>query len=344
MNKNKDSRKVVSPEAVNEIERKVDLTLRPTDFNQFVGQKRVKEKLSMFVEAAKRRSESLDHCLFYGPPGLGKTTLAHIIGNVMGVEVKETTGPALEKPGDLAALLTNLGEGSVFFIDEIHRLGKNIEEALYPAMQNFQLDLIVGEGPSAKSIKLELPSFTLVGATTRAGFLTGAMRDRFGILERLNFYSKKEIKKIIVRSARILEIKIEEGGAAELAKRSRGTPRIANRLLKRVRDYAQVKADGVITEDVANKALRMFEVDNMGLDEMDRRILKTLIEKFEGGPVGLGSLSVAVSEEEDTIADVYEPFLIQSGFMSRTPSGRKAAPLAYRHLGIKDKGDEWSLF
>ncbi len=325
-------------------QKSADIKLRPLNFNEFIGQQKLKDKLIMFVEAAQKRKEPLDHCLFYGPPGLGKTTLAHIIGKQTGVPVKETSGPALEKPGDLASLLTNLPERGVFFIDEIHRLNKVVEEALYPAMQSYQLDIIVGEGPSARSIKLNLPAFTLVGATTKAGSITAAMRERFGIQERLSFYSVEELKQIVLRSAYILEVEIEEEGADEIAFRSRGTPRIANSYLRRVRDYAQVKEGGVITKEVACGAFKMFEVDEKGLDPMDRKILKTIIEKFSGGPVGLGSLAVSVGEDEETIADVYEPFLIQRGFLSRTSKGRKATRLGFEHTGLKISGKDQELF
>lgn len=314
-------------------EEKIDSTLRPRDLSEYIGQSKLKEKLSIFMEAALKREEALDHCLFSGPPGLGKTTLANIIATEMGANIKATSGPAIERPGDLAALLTNLEEKDVLFIDEIHRLSTVVEEVLYPAMEDFQLDIIIGQGPSAKSIKLELPHFTLVGATTRAGLLTSPLRDRFGIVARLDFYNKEELAIIVKRSAQILNIPITEEGAGELARRSRGTPRIANRLLKRARDFAQVRANGLLDARVAGQALQLLEVDERGLDAMDRKILKTIIDKFGGGPVGVETLSAAISEEKDTIEDVYEPFLIQSGLIQRTPRGRLATDLAYQYFG-----------
>jgi Holliday junction DNA helicase RuvB len=322
----------------------LDVSLRPQGFSDYIGQDRVKENLHIFIEAAKRRGEALDHALFYGPPGLGKTTLAYIIAREMNVNIKTTSGPVIEHAGELSAVLTNLGERDVLFIDEIHRLNRVVEEILYPAMEDFQLDLIVGQGPSARSIKMNLPKFTLVGATTRAGLLTSPLRDRFGIIHRLEFYTPEHLKQIIHRSAQILQIQIHESGAMEIAKRSRGTPRIANRLLRRVRDYAQVRADGIITQEVADKALKMLEVDEQGLDQMDRKLLLTIIEKFDGGPVGLETLAAAISEEKDTLEDVYEPFLIQLGYLERTPRGRKATRLAYQHFGIESTGqkDLWT--
>lgn len=316
---------------------KLDITLRPQKLTEFIGQEKLKENLSIFIEAAKKRKEPLDHCLFYSPPGLGKTTLSHIIANEMGVAIRATSGPVLERVGDLASLLTDLHDGDVFFIDEIHRLNHLVEEALYPAMEDFKLDIVIGEGPSARSIKLDLPRFTLIGATTRAGLLTGPLRDRFGIIGHLNFYTLAELEKIVLRSAKILEIEIEQGGANELAKRSRGTPRIINRLLKRVRDYAQVKGNGVITRQTADTALEMLSIDSAGLDEMDRRILQTIINKFSGGPVGIETIAIAVNEEVDTITDVYEPFLIQVGFLARTARGRVVTDNAYNHLQLQPK-------
>ncbi len=315
-------------------EEQIDRSLRPQSLADYVGQNSVKEKLSIFIQAAKQRNEPLDHCLFSGPPGLGKTSLAIIIANEMGANIKSTSGPAIERPGDLAALLTNLEERDVLFIDEIHRLNTTVEEILYPAMEDFQLDIMIGQGPSAKTIKLDLPRFTLVGATTRAGLLTSPLRDRFGVVARLDFYSHEELATIVKRSAKILDIPITAEGAFELARRARGTPRIVNRLLKRSRDYAQVKAQGMLDAKVAGEALKLLEVDERGFDHMDRKILLTILEKFQGGPVGVETLSSAISEEKDTIEDVYEPFLIQCGFIQRTPRGRVATDLAYQYFGL----------
>mgnify|MGYP000586700102 FL=1 len=323
-----------------------DNSLRPSQLAEYVGQEKIKENLNIFIAAAKMREESLDHVLFYGPPGLGKTTLANIIAAEMGANIKSTSGPVIEKTGDLAALLTNLKKGDVLFIDEIHRLSNVIEEILYSAMEDYKLDIMIGQGPSARSIKLELPPFTLVGATTRAGLLTSPLRDRFGVVHRLDYYNEKELETILTRSAGILEIDIVPEGANEIARRSRGTPRIANRLLRRVRDYAQVKADGIITREVANDALEMMEVDGKGLDKMDHKLLLALIEKYSGGPVGIESLAATISEEKDTIEEVLEPYLIQTGFIQRTPRGRVATPLAYKHFNKlpPSKNDQESLF
>jgi holliday junction DNA helicase RuvB len=311
----------------------LEATLRPRALDDYVGQEKAKGNLALFIDAARGRGEALDHVLLYGPPGLGKTTLANIIACEMGVSIKSTSGPVIERPGDLAAILTNLEAHDVLFIDEIHRLSHVVEEILYPAMEDFQLDIIIGQGPSARTIKLDLPKFTLVGATTRAGLLSSPLRDRFGVISRLEFYTNEELAFIVTRSARIFNMAIDPDGAMELARRSRGTPRIANRLLRRVRDFAQVRASGVITRAVADQALELLEIDQMGFDTMDRMILLTIIDKFGGGPVGLDTIAAAISEESDTIEDVYEPFLIQNGFLNRTPRGRVATPAAYRHFG-----------
>lgn len=311
-----------------------DYSLRPRTMAEYIGQEKVKEKLSIFAEAALGRKDALDHVLLYGPPGLGKTTLAGIIAAEMGVSLRVTSGPAIERPGDLAAILTNLADRDVLFIDEIHRLNHSVEEVLYPAMEDYALDIMIGKGPSARSIRLPLPRFTLVGATTRAGMLTSPLRDRFGVICRLELYETPELQRIVERSAGILGIRIDSAGSMEIARRSRGTPRIANRLLKRVRDYAQIRADGIITLGVAKEGLQLLEVDDLGLDQVDRRILEAIITKFNGGPVGLDTLSAATNEEAVTIEDVYEPFLMQQGFIARTPRGRVVLPLAYKHLGI----------
>ena len=320
---------------ITEEDQKNEGSLRPKLLSDYVGQEKAKGNLKIYIEAAKQRGDSLDHVLFYGPPGLGKTTLAGIIANEMGVHMKVTSGPAIEKPGEMAAILNNLQEGDILFVDEIHRLNRQEEEVLYPAMEDFAIDIMIGKGSSARSIRLDLPKFTLVGATTRAGLLTAPLRDRFGVIHHLEFYTVEELKTIILRSASLLDVEIDEAGALELAKRSRGTPRLANRLLKRVRDFAQVKYEGKIDQKVASFALDLLEVDTCGLDQVDRRLLLTLIEKFNGGPVGLDTLAAAIGEDSGTIEDVYEPYLIQNGFLNRTPRGRMATELAFHHLGIE---------
>lgn len=327
------SRRIITTENLEE-DVKIESHLRPQLLDDYIGQEKAKEILKVYITAAKERGEALDHVLFYGPPGLGKTTLAGIIANEMHVNIKITSGPAIEKPGEMAAILNNLQEGDVLFVDEIHRLNRQVEEVLYPAMEDYAIDIMIGKGASARSIRLDLPKFTLVGATTRVGMLTAPLRDRFGVIHRLEFYTVEELKKIIARSAKVLDVGIDDAGATALARRSRGTPRLANRLLKRVRDFAQVKYDGYITEDVANYALDLLDVDKCGLDQTDRNLLMTIIERFDGGPVGLDTLAASLSEDSGTIEDVYEPYLLKNGFIQRTPRGRIVTDLAYAHLGI----------
>ena len=333
------SRRIITTENLEE-DVKIESHLRPQLLDDYIGQEKAKEILKVYIAAAKERGEALDHVLFYGPPGLGKTTLAGIIANEMHVNIKITSGPAIEKPGEMAAILNNLQEGDVLFVDEIHRLNRQVEEVLYPAMEDYAIDIMIGKGASARSIRLDLPKFTLVGATTRVGMLTAPLRDRFGVIHRLEFYTVEELKRIIARSAKVLDVGIDDAGATALARRSRGTPRLANRLLKRVRDFAQVKYDGYITEDVANYALDLLDVDKCGLDQTDRTLLMTIIERFDGGPVGLDTLAASLSEDSGTIEDVYEPYLLKNGFIQRTPRGRIVTDLAYAHLGILKQNHE----
>ena len=338
-----DSERIVS-QVLREEDTEFDVSLRPTQFREFIGQEKIKENIAIYIEAAKKRKEPLDHVLLFGPPGLGKTTLAHLISKEMNANIRITSGPVLERAGDLAGILTNLQEGDVLFIDEIHRLSHVVEEYLYPAMEEYILDIMLDKGPNARSVRMNLPRFTLIGATTRSGLLTSPLRSRFGIVERLNYYSDAELSSVVKRSARILNVEIDASGALEIARRARGTPRIANRLLRRVRDFAQVKADGKITADVADRALQMLEVDDAGLDQMDKRIIQYIMNQCEGGPVGLNSLSVAVGEESETLEEIYEPYLIQRGFLKRTSSGRVLTKLAYSHFGVepgKHQKDLW---
>ena len=328
-----DEDRLISPELENSNEERLENSLRPKTLDEYIGQDKVKENMKIYIEAAKKRGEPLDHCLFYGPPGLGKTTLSNIISNEMNSNIKITSGPAIEKPGDLAAILTNLSEFDVLFIDEIHRLSKSVEEILYPALEDYTLDIIIGKGPSARSIRLDLPKFTLIGATTKAGSLTTPLRDRFGIVQKLELYKPEDLQTIVERSARILDVKLDKDAALEIARRSRGTPRIANRLLKRVRDYASVLGDGEITLKIAKHALNQLEIDELGLDETDRKILEILINQYQGRAVGIETIATTLGDEVDTIEDVYEPYLIQIGFITRTPRGRMAMPAAYEHMG-----------